>query len=102
MEALVELYDAENLPRVLDSGVRVIGINNRNLRTFVTDLTHTIDLAKRIPPDRILVSESGIRSRRDVLRVEAAGARAILVGETLMRAPDIRLSIHELLGRDTA
>lgn len=99
MEALVELYDAENLPRVLDSGARVIGINNRNLRTFDTDLAHTINLAGQIPRDRVLVSESGIRSRADVLRLEAAGARAILVGETLMRASDIAEKVDELLGR---
>jgi indole-3-glycerol phosphate synthase len=99
MEALVELYDAENLPRVIDSGARVIGINNRNLHTFVTDLAHTINLAGRVPPDRVLVSESGIRSRADVLRLQAAGARAILVGETLMRSPDIGQKVDELLER---
>lgn len=99
MEALVELYDAENLPRVLASGARVIGVNNRNLRTFETDLAHTIELAKAIPPGHILVSESGIRTRNDVQRVEAAGARAILVGETLMRASDIGSCVDELLGR---
>jgi indole-3-glycerol phosphate synthase len=98
MTALVELYDAANLPRVVASGARVIGINNRDLRTFVTDLAHTIDLAAQIPPDRILVSESGIRTRADVLRLRAAGARAILVGETLMRAADIGAKVRELLG----
>ncbi len=102
MEALVELYDAENLPRVLACGARVIGVNNRDLRTFVTDLQHTIDLAQRIPRDRILVSESGIQSRADVVRLEAAGARAILVGETLMRSADIGRKVHELLGSTEA
>ncbi len=100
MEALVELYDAENLPKVVSSGARLLGINNRNLRTFVTELSHTIELVPKIPSDRILVSESGIRNRSDVLRLQAAGARAILVGETLMRATDIGQKVDELLGRD--
>jgi indole-3-glycerol phosphate synthase len=100
MEALVELYDAENLTRVIDSGARVIGINNRDLRTFVTRLEHTLDLRRQIPADRCLVSESGIRSRADVVRLEEAGIQAILVGETLMRAPDIGAALDELRGRD--
>jgi len=98
MEALVELYDSENLSKVLDSWARVVGINNRNLRTFVTSLSHTLDLAVQIPRDRILVSESGIRSRGDVLSLQSAGVRAILVGETLMRSPDIGQTVDELLG----
>src|SRR5438034_6036645 len=89
LQALVELYDADNLPRVLDSGARLIGVNNRDLRTFVTRLEHTLDLAARIPSACCLVSESGVRTRHDVLRLQAAGVRAVLVGETLMRAPDI-------------
>lgn len=98
MEALVELYDAENLPRVLDSGARVIGVNNRDLRTFVTRLDHTLELRERIPRDRCLVSESGICSREDVVRLERAGVQAILVGETLMRAADIGAKLDELRG----
>src|SRR5712691_6133554 len=82
MEALVELYDAENLPRVIDSGARLIGVNNRDLRTFVTRLEHTLELAGKLPPGCCLVSESGIRSRPDVLRLREAGVRAVLVGET--------------------
>jgi indole-3-glycerol phosphate synthase len=98
MEALVELYDAANLPRVRDSGARLIGVNNRDLRTFVTRLEHTLELAAHVPAGCCLVSESGIRTRQDVLRLEAAGVRAILVGETLMRAPDIGAKLKELLG----
>lgn len=101
MEALVELYDAENLPRVLTSGAGLIGINNRDLRSFVTRLEHTLDLAAQVPADRCLVSESGIKSRADVLRLQAAGVRAILVGETLMRAGDIGKMLEELCGRTT-
>jgi indole-3-glycerol phosphate synthase len=98
MEALVELYDADNLPRVIESGARIIGVNNRDLRTFETRLEHTLELRDRIPADRCLVSESGIRTREDVLRLERAGVRAILVGETLMRAPDIGAALDELRG----
>ncbi len=87
MQALVELYDPANLPRVLDSGARLIGINNRDLRTFVTRLEHTLELASRLPPGCCLVSESGIRTRQDILRLEAAGVKAVLIGETFMRAP---------------
>jgi indole-3-glycerol phosphate synthase len=98
MECLVELYDAKNLPRVLDSGARLVGVNNRDLRTFVTRLEHTLELAPRLPPGCCLVSESGIRTREDVLRLQAAGVRAVLVGETLMRAADIGAQLDELRG----
>jgi indole-3-glycerol phosphate synthase len=98
LQALVELYDSGNLARVLDSGASLIGINNRDLRTFETRLEHTLELAARVPPDCLLVSESGIRTRQDVRRLEQAGVRAILVGETLMRAPDIGAKLDELRG----
>lgn len=98
MQALVELYDAANLPRVLDSGARLLGVNNRDLRTFVTRLEHTLELAARLPADCCLVSESGIRTRDDILRLEQAGVRAVLVGETLMRAADIGAKLDELRG----
>ncbi|MBL8797761.1 MAG: indole-3-glycerol phosphate synthase TrpC [Planctomycetia bacterium] len=98
MHALVELYDAENLPRVVDSGAKLIGVNNRNLRTFVTQLEHTLELAARVPPDRLLVSESGIRSRADIQRLRQAGVRAVLIGETLMASPNIGKKLDELRG----
>jgi indole-3-glycerol phosphate synthase len=77
----------------------LIGINNRDLRHFRTDLEHTLRLRDRIPPEVIVVSESGIRTRHDVERLEAAGVSAILVGESLMRANDIGLAVDQLLGR---
>lgn len=98
MQALVELYDRENLPRVLDAGAKLIGVNNRNLRTFVTSLDHTLELVKDIPADCCLVSESGIRTRADLQRLEAAGVAAVLIGETFMRAPDIGRKLRELRG----
>jgi indole-3-glycerol phosphate synthase len=98
MSALVEFHDEANLPRVLASGADLIGINNRNLRNFSTDLEHTLRLRDRIPPEVVVVSESGIRTRRDVERLAAAGVSAILVGESLMRAKDIGLAVEQLLG----
>jgi indole-3-glycerol phosphate synthase len=98
MQALVELYDAGNLERVVGSGACLIGVNNRDLRTFVTRLEHTLELAPRFGPGHCLVSESGIRSRQDVLRLRAAGVRAVLVGETLMRATDPGAKLDELRG----
>lgn len=98
MKALVELHDAENLPMVLDSGARIVGVNNRNLRTFETRLEHTIELASRIPNDCCLVSESGIRTHHDVRLLQNAGVRAILVGESLMRSPDIGKQLDQLRG----
>jgi indole-3-glycerol phosphate synthase len=98
LQALVELYDHENLPRVLDAGARLIGVNNRDLRTFVTRLEHTLELAAKMPADVCLVSESGVRTRADVDRLQAAGVRAVLVGETLMRAPDVGAKLREMRG----
>ncbi|GIW81405.1 MAG: indole-3-glycerol phosphate synthase [Gemmatales bacterium] len=99
MEALVELYEPANLPRVIDSGARIIGINNRNLRTFETRLEHTLDLLPKLPKEVCIVSESGIRSRADIERLESAGVDAVLIGETFMRAEDIGSKVDELLGR---
>lgn len=98
MESLIEIYDPENLDRVLKLGPALLGINNRNLRTFVTDLNHSISLRSRVPADCVLISESGIHTRADVERLEQAGIHAMLVGETLMRAADIGQKLRELLG----
>lgn len=99
LQALVELYDEENLPRALDAGATLVGVNNRDLRTFEVRLEHTEEVAAKVPPGVCLVSESGIRTRADVERVVRAGAKAILVGETLMRAADPGLMLRQLLGR---
>jgi indole-3-glycerol phosphate synthase len=99
MAALVEFHDPVNLPRVIASGAELIGINNRNLRDFSTDIEHTLCLRKQIPPHLLLVSESGISSRNDVERLKAAGISAILVGESLMRAADTGLGVDQLLGK---
>ena len=98
MTALVELFDPENLSPVIDSGTHLIGINNRDLRTFHTDVSHTIGLLADIPKDRLVVSESGIKTRGDVDRLAEAGVGAILVGEAFMRAVDPGAKLAELIG----
>jgi len=99
MTPLVELYDPANLQRVLDAGATLVGVNNRDLHTFKTDLDHTLRLREQIPDHCVLVAESGIRTRADVQRLEAAGVNAILVGETLMASPDIGGAVDALLGQ---
>lgn len=99
MTPLVELYDPDNLQRVFDAGATLIGINNRDLRTFETDLEHTIRMRRRVPDQCVLVGESGIRTRADVERLQSAGVDAMLVGETLMAHPDIGAAVDELLGK---
>jgi indole-3-glycerol phosphate synthase len=99
MTPLVELYQPGNLERVLAAGAQLIGVNNRDLRTFEVDLGHTIRLREKIPLDCVLVGESGIETRADVLRLEEAGVDAMLVGESLMRENDIGEAVDRLLGR---
>ncbi len=101
MSTLVEFHDPANLERVLASGADLVGINNRDLKTFVTEIDHTLRLRDRIPPDVVLVSESGIRTRADVERLQSAGISAILVGESLMREPEIGRAVERLLGLST-
>ena len=98
MECLVEVHDHDELEKVLETEASIIGINNRNLDTFETDLKTTFQLCKLIPEDKIVVSESGIKTRADVVTLEEAGIDAILIGETLMRSKDISQKIRELFG----
>ncbi|MGD0900785.1 MAG: indole-3-glycerol phosphate synthase TrpC [Thermoguttaceae bacterium] len=98
MTPLVEFFEPSNLPRVLAAGARLVGINNRDLQTFHTDLAHTLRLRGQVPADRWIVSESGIRTREDVLRLQSAGVDAMLVGESLVTRPDIATAVDELLG----
>ena len=97
MHALIELYDPENLPRVLRLDPPFLGINNRNLRTFETRLEHTIDMRRQIPAGKLVIGESGIRTRADVLLLQNAGVHGILVGESLMRSDDIGAQVRKLL-----
>lgn len=98
LDVLIELHDADQLPRVLDTGTTLLGINNRNLRTFTTRLEHTLDLLPHVPPAVAVVSESGIRTNAEMVRLRSAGVRAVLVGESLMRAPDIGAALDSLRG----
>ncbi len=98
MTPLVEFYSPENLPRALEAGAKLIGVNNRDLKTFHTDLAHTLRMRASIPEDCVLVSESGIHDRSDVERLAAAGVDAILVGERFMASPDIGDAVDDLLG----
>jgi indole-3-glycerol phosphate synthase len=98
LDVLLEVHDEEELGRALQTDCHLIGINNRSLHTFVTDLAVTERLAPLVPADRLLVAESGINSRADVERLLAAGARAFLVGESLMRESDMGAKLEELLG----
>ena len=98
MTPLVELHDESNLERVLDLGATLVGINNRNLKTMTTDLGHVLRLRKRVPANVVLVAESGIKSRAEVERLEAAGIGGMLVGESLLRQPDPGAAAAALLG----
>jgi indole-3-glycerol phosphate synthase len=97
--ALVEVHDREDLAKALAAGAGIIGVNNRDLKTFVTDLKTSMDLIAAIPEDRIVVSESGIRTRADIEALTAAGIHAFLIGETLMQAEDRGGKLRELLGK---
>ena len=97
LDVLVEVHDLPEMERALELGADMIGINNRNLKTFQVDLATTEELAEEIPNDTIGVSESGIKEVEDIRRVRAAGINAVLIGETLMRAKNIPEKIRELL-----
>ena len=96
MAVLVEVHDGAELQRALKLKTPLVGINNRNLRTFETSLDTTLGLLKDVPADRLLVTESGIATRADVQRMRSAGVHAFLVGETFMRAPEPGLALAEL------
>jgi len=99
MTPLVELHDEANLERVLHLGATLVGINNRNLATMTTDIGHVLRLRERVPADVVLVAESGIRSRAEVERLEAAGIGGMLVGESLLKSPDPGVAAAALLRR---
>lgn len=96
MDVLVETHDEEELARALQLPTPLMGINNRDLKTFQTRIEHTMDILPRIPADRIAVTESGIATRRDVQALQQAGVRAFLVGEAFMREQKPGQALHEL------
>lgn len=97
LQTLIELFDPENLDAVLATSTKLVGVNNRDLRTFRTDLDHCIAVAANIPADRLVIGESGIATAADVSRLKSGGIKAILVGESLMRQPDIASATRRLM-----
>ena len=97
MQCLVEVHDERDLQIAIDLGAEIIGINNRDLRTFKTDLSVTERLATSIPSGKVIVSESGISDRQHIERIKRAGASAALVGEALITAPDVGAKLRELV-----
>jgi len=99
MDALVEVHDAEELERALGLRAEMIGVNNRDLKTFVTDVGVTLALATRVPEGKLVVAESGLSTRSDLDRLAAAGVTTVLIGETLMRQQDVTAATAALVGR---
>ncbi len=97
LQTLIELYEPENLDAVLATGTKLVGINNRDLRTFHTTLQHTLSICPNIPNDRLVVGESGIRTFADLQLLATGGVKAVLVGESLMRQDDITDATRRLL-----
>ncbi|MCL1919039.1 MAG: indole-3-glycerol phosphate synthase TrpC [Peptococcaceae bacterium] len=96
LSCLVEVHNETEMEIALAAGARIIGVNNRNLKTFTVDMSNSIQLKKLVPPDIIFVSESGIRTSRDVDLLRQNNVDAVLIGETLMRAPDKKIALDEL------
>lgn len=98
LSALVEAHDENEIQTALDAGARIVGVNNRNLKDFTVDTGNSARLRSLLPPDVLFVSESGVKSAADVAALRDIGADAVLIGETLMRAPDKKQKLAELKG----
>ena len=98
LDVLVEVHDVSELDRAIGIGSELIGVNNRNLKTFVTDISVTEKLAAKVPPNCTLISESGIGENAEMLRLSNFGVKGFLVGESLMRQPDLAYALKRLRG----
>ena len=98
IDCLVEVHDEQELNRALDAGVEIVGINNRNLKTFEVDLKVSEELIPKIPKDKVIVVESGIQSHENIEKFQRLGVHAVLIGETFMKAEDIGEKLREVMG----
>ncbi|GFZ89774.1 indole-3-glycerol-phosphate synthase [Paenibacillus marchantiophytorum] len=98
LDALVEVHDREELERALELDTQLIGVNNRNLKTFVTDLHTTEELIQFVPPGKTVVSESGISTVQDMAYLQQIGSKAVLIGEHFMRQPSVEQAVNDLMG----
>lgn len=99
LSALVEAHDAREVETALKAGARIVGVNNRNLKDFTVDIDNSVRLRELVPPEILFVSESGMKSREDIVRLEANGTNAVLIGETFMRSADKAGMLRELSGK---
>ncbi len=99
VDCLVEIHNEEELNSALEAGAEIIGINNRDLKTFQVDVENCVRLIPKIPQDKVIVAESGIQTNEDVKRLRELGAHAVLIGEIFMRAQDIASKVREVMGK---
>lgn len=99
LAALVEAHDEREVEMALKAGAKIVGVNNRNLKDFTVDIDNSVRLRELVPPEILFVSESGMKSREDIARLEANGTNAVLIGETFMRSADKAGMLRELSGR---
>ena len=98
MDALVEAHDKEEVERAVKAGAKIVGVNNRDLKTFEVDIQNSVALRKLVDKDILFVSESGIKTKEDIDVLKENGTNAVLIGETLMRSPDKKKALEELNG----
>ena len=98
LDCLIEVHDEADIERALEAEAEIIGVNNRNLKTLQVDLDHCQRMIKHIPVGKVIVAESGFKTKEDIKRMQEAGAHAVLIGETFMRAQNIGDKIKEIMG----
>ena len=100
MSALTEAHSEAQVEKALKAGADILGVNNRNLENFQVDMETSVRLRKLVPPETVFVSESGIRTREDIMPLEEAGVDGVLIGETFMRSPDKKAMLAQLKGQN--